>query len=180
MGPRRDSVGRVPDVTPPLTIPRRFCGPATSGNGGWTAGALAAYLAPGPVRVTLRKPPPLDTDLAVALDGDSATATDGDIVVAAAMPADESVTAVEAITAGQARAAESTFAGLDFHPFPTCFSCGLRGSRPRRLHLDPGPQPRRQHRDAGGHLGGARLRRWLGRRPHPAADGARLDDRRDP
>jgi hypothetical protein len=128
----------VPDVTPPLTIPRRFCGPASSGNGGWTAGALAAYLAPGPVRVTLRKPPPLDTDLAVALDGDSATATNGDVVVAAASPADESVTAVEAITADQARAAESTFAGLDFHPFPTCFSCGTGREAHDGLRIFPG------------------------------------------
>ena len=54
-------------------MPRRFCGPASSGNGGWTAGALAALVdhdcpdnraaAWPPIRVALRKPPPLDTPL---------------------------------------------------------------------------------------------------------------------
>ena len=28
----------------PLIVPRRFCGPESSGNGGWTAGALAALV----------------------------------------------------------------------------------------------------------------------------------------
>ena len=35
-------MGADPPVTPGLIVPRRFCGPAVSGNGGWTAGALAA------------------------------------------------------------------------------------------------------------------------------------------
>ena len=56
-------------------VPRRFCGPASSGNGGWTAGALAGLLdhdARRPRRgladrtVTLRRPPPLDVPLPVS------------------------------------------------------------------------------------------------------------------
>ena len=61
-------------MTADLLVPARFCGPPTSGNGGWTAGALAAYLAsavPGPtIEVTLHAPPPLDTPMAVTTADD--------------------------------------------------------------------------------------------------------------
>ena len=54
-----------------LIVPSRFCGPPTSGNGGWTAGALAALLTPHAdgewptIEVTLRQPPPLDQPMPV-------------------------------------------------------------------------------------------------------------------
>ena len=40
-------MGEDPEMSDPapLIVPRRFCGPASSGNGGWTAGALAALVA---------------------------------------------------------------------------------------------------------------------------------------
>src|SRR3546814_4347748 len=53
-----------------LTIPSRFRGPEHSGNGGWSAGALAALVENDcpenraetwpPIEVTLLQPPPLD------------------------------------------------------------------------------------------------------------------------
>ena len=49
-----------------LVVPRRFNGPPESGNGGWTSGAVAALLSPGPggaVQVRLAAPPPLDVEL---------------------------------------------------------------------------------------------------------------------
>src|SRR2546430_10813450 len=47
-----------------LTIAARFCGPATSSNGGYFAG-LVATLASRTLAVRLLKPPPLDTELPV-------------------------------------------------------------------------------------------------------------------
>src|SRR5204863_98542 len=47
-----------------LTIAARFCGPASSSNGGYFAG-LVATLASRTLAVRLLKPPPLDTELAV-------------------------------------------------------------------------------------------------------------------
>ena len=49
-----------------LVVPGRYCGPPDTGNGGYTAGLLAAAMdlsgrPTGPVRVTLRQPPPLDS-----------------------------------------------------------------------------------------------------------------------
>jgi ribosomal protein S12 methylthiotransferase len=46
-----------------LTIPRRFNGPPTSGNGGYVAGAIAACLSDPTVEITLRAPVPLDRAL---------------------------------------------------------------------------------------------------------------------
>src|ERR1700759_2263298 len=51
-------------MTNALTIPPRFCGPSGTGNGGYVCGRIAAYV-DGPATVTLRRPPPLDTPLAV-------------------------------------------------------------------------------------------------------------------
>ena len=47
-----------------ITIPKRFCGPPTSGNGGYSCGRLAAFVQ-GPAEITLRAPPPLDTKLSI-------------------------------------------------------------------------------------------------------------------
>ena len=52
-----------------LTIDRRYRGPLHSGNGGYTAGRLAAFV-DGPAEVTLRLPPPLDRPLTVAEQDD--------------------------------------------------------------------------------------------------------------
>ena len=35
----------MPDL-PDVLVPARFCGPPSSGNGGWSAGAIAAYRRP--------------------------------------------------------------------------------------------------------------------------------------
>ncbi len=137
------SVTGVPRTLPPLTIAARYCGPPSSGNGGWTAGALAAYLAPGPVRVMLRVPPPLDVPLRVELVDDergveTARALHGDVLVAEAAPVETDVAAVEAVDATTARAAEASYAGLTSHPFPTCFVCGTARQEGDGLRIFPG------------------------------------------
>ena len=54
-------------TTDSLVIPSRFRGPPGSGNGGYVCGRIAAYV-DGPVTVTLRRPPPLATPMAVERD----------------------------------------------------------------------------------------------------------------
>jgi hypothetical protein len=129
-----------------LVVPHRFRGPATSGNGGWTSGALAALLtgdavpAP-PVRVRLSAPPPLDTPLDVTGDGSSATASVGDRVVATAtrLGAAEgrAIDPVPPVSPAAAEAAGERYPGLVGHPFPECFTCGT--ARIDGLGLRPGP-----------------------------------------
>ena len=126
-------------MTPTLTIPARFNGPASSGNGGWTAGALAqASGLPSPVTVRLRRPPPLERELDVVPDGEGFELREGDEVVARAGPADDAAWAPPApVDLATARAAETTFAGHRSHPFPRCFSCGP--ARDDGLAIFPGP-----------------------------------------
>ncbi|MFY9914679.1 MAG: hypothetical protein WAK18_08440 [Nocardioidaceae bacterium] len=137
-------------VTPSVvvTIARRFVGPPTSGNGGYTAGLLAEHVphAPDqPVTVTLRRPPPLETPLRVMPPSGSGSQDaltlllDGDAVVAEAGPGEFAAAAVEPVTPAAAHAAESSYEGLRTHPFPTCFVCGTERAAGDGLRLAPGP-----------------------------------------
>jgi hypothetical protein len=119
-----------------MRIPSRFNGPPDSANGGITAGRLAAYVGAPAVEVTLRMPPPLDTDLRVDASAGSARLLHGDALVAEAVPTTVDVEVPEPLPVEQARAAEQEYAGLVAHPFPTCFSCGTQ--RADGLGLRPG------------------------------------------
>jgi hypothetical protein len=132
-----------------LIVPRRFCGPPDSGNGGWTAGALATALSRGTddhaaswptIEVSLRQPPPLDSALAVALgDDETATATFGGAVIATArLAAEAALVEVDTVEPAVARAAEAAYAGHAFHPFPTCFACGTGREEGDGLRIFPG------------------------------------------
>jgi hypothetical protein len=144
-----------------LSIARRFSGPRDSANGGYTAGVLAAvFLAcradrpervdhtdhtdrhddadPGAVEVTLRKPPPLDTALALHSDADSTILGLGDQVVAQARAGALVADPVDAVSLAGAREAETSYAGLTAHPFVTCFTCGPDRERGDGLRLAPG------------------------------------------
>lgn len=146
----------MPDL-PDLIVPARFRGPPSSGNGGWSAGAIAVRAhqacpdaAPGSghrdhtlpwpaVTVSLQAPPPLDVPLSVtASDDGGVTATyDGRPVLSARCSHDE-ITDVEPVHPDEARAAMPLFAGIASHPFPTCFSCGTGRAPGDGLRLQPG------------------------------------------
>ena len=116
-----------PGVTTSVTVPARFCGPPTSGNGGYTAGVLASrLLGPGGVEVTLRRPPPLERVLAVVGDSSRLELRDGDDLVAEAVPVTLDVDPPPAVGWDDAvvASASSTFRDATQHPFPTCFACG--------------------------------------------------------
>jgi hypothetical protein len=133
-------------TTPPVIVPRRFCGPPSSGNGGWTAGSLAATL-PHPadrcrswptITVALRQPPPLDVELPVADEDGTHVASYGGRPVAQARLADRDPEPVEPVGADEARAAEASYPGLRSHPFPTCFACGTEREEGDGLRIFPG------------------------------------------
>jgi hypothetical protein len=116
-----------------MRIERRFNGPADSGNGGITSGLLAAHVEASVVQVTLRKPPPLETELTVQ----EGRLLDGDVLVAEAVPGAVDVTAPPAISVAAAREVSARFAGLLDHPFPTCFVCGTARTDGLGLHAGP-------------------------------------------
>lgn len=108
-----------------ISISRRFCGPPTSGNGGYTAGVLAQHLG-GTAEVTLRQPPPLDRPLRIDTDDSGARLLDGDQLVASATTAVVDVAPPIPIPydAAVGSSMASPFLNTDTHPFPTCFVCG--------------------------------------------------------
>jgi hypothetical protein len=138
----------LPDL-PDLVVPSRFCGPPSSGNGGWSAGAISAYAGdecpddharPWPaVTVSLMAPPPIDVPMTVAPaeQGGVVATYDGRPVLAARCTTDE-VADVEPVAPDEARAAEASYAGLTSHPFPTCFSCGTGRAPGDGLRIFPG------------------------------------------
>ncbi|KQW42591.1 hypothetical protein ASC77_23250 [Nocardioides sp. Root1257] len=121
---------------PDLLVPRRFCGPPSSGNGGYTAGALAAMVDAPAVSVSLLSPPPLDTAMPVEVVDGVSVASAGGAPVARAEVADLEDAAVDPVPVEEARTAEASYAGLGSHPFPTCFSCGT--ARDDGLRIFPG------------------------------------------
>ncbi|HET9842724.1 MAG TPA: hypothetical protein VFQ01_12025 [Nocardioides sp.] len=132
-----------------LIIPSCFCGPPSSGNGGYSAGALAAYAGddcpedrsrPWPVvTVSLLAPPPLEVPMSVAAAvGEGVVASYAGRQVLAARCTEDEITDVLPVSPDEARAAESTYAGLTSHPFPTCFACGTGRDRGDGLRIFPG------------------------------------------
>jgi hypothetical protein len=132
---------------PTLTIPSRYCGPATSGNGGYACGVIAGY-AGGPVTVKLRQPPPLDAPMTVEQDGEGTLRVrhDGTLIAETApspapltteqhLPCPVSMDEVRSVT-GRARYFEQPY-------FPDCFVCGPNRRPGDGLRIFPGPIPDR-------------------------------------
>ena len=122
-----------------MRIPARHMGPPGSANGGVTCGRLAAYLASPVAQVTLRRPPPLDTDLRVDVGPDGVTLWDGEQAVAEGVPGAVEVEPPPAVDVATAQHAAQHYAGLTIHPFPGCFVCGTDREPPDALGLRPGP-----------------------------------------
>lgn len=121
------------------TIPSRFNGPPSSGNGGYSCGLLAAHIA-GPARVRLHVPPPLETEMRITPTSSGGVEMhEGSTLVGSAEPASLELAIPEPPSQAAARAAMDQFPCYEHHIFPTCFVCGP--ARPHRdgLSLFPGP-----------------------------------------
>ncbi|GAA0446932.1 hypothetical protein Ade02nite_85640 [Paractinoplanes deccanensis] len=122
-----------------MRISQRFNGPPGTGNGGWSAGAFAVAAGArvgGPLlEVTLRVPPPLETEMRFE-DG---SVLDGETVVATVAEAGGPLPVVAPVALAEAEEAARSYAGFTAHPFPTCYVCGTE--RPDGLRIFPGPLP---------------------------------------
>ena len=124
-----------------LTIPARFNGPPHSGNGGYTAGLVAAALGGPSAEVTLKAPPPLDRPLDVEVCGDSVVVRDGETVVALAAARSIDVEPPPPVPFDAAAAAgeHGPFWDAARHPFPSCFVCGPVRDEGDGLRIFAGP-----------------------------------------
>ena len=121
-----------------ITIGARFCGPPDSGNGGYVAGMLAGQ-SHVPVRVRLRKPPPLNASLLVrTLDNGRLELKRDDELVAEAEPYQLELQAPPAPSYVDALDASRAYSGFKHHPYPTCFVCGPQRARGDGLRIFPG------------------------------------------
>lgn len=125
-----------------LVIARRFRGPPTSGNGGYTCGMLAAA-ASRPVEVRLITPPPLDHRLEVV--DDPATGglrlMDGDATVATATPKTFELEVPRPPSYAEALAAVSGYEGFQAHAYSDCFVCGPVRQRGDGMRVFAAPVP---------------------------------------
>ncbi|MFD1507773.1 hypothetical protein FE374_08835 [Georgenia yuyongxinii] len=129
-----------------FTVPRRYCGPPHSANGGWVSGHLARHVptstALPAVSVRLLSPPPLDRAMQVhpVADGGTEVADGVTPVLRAHAVGALSIDDVPApVTYAAAVAAGAAYPGLHDHPFPTCFVCGTARTLGDALLLRPGP-----------------------------------------
>jgi hypothetical protein len=117
-----------------IVIERKFRGPSGSANGGYTCGVLASFM-PGPAKVTLRLPPPLERPLEVDTQN-GLRLLDGDAVVADAVPAEFEFDVPEPVSFEEAAAAALP-RGDRASVFPECFVCGWKREDGMRIYAGP-------------------------------------------
>ena len=125
-----------------ISIERRFCGPPTSGNGGYVGGRLAAFVSTDDenpaVAVRLSAPPPLDLDLDVRAEAQGVGLYAGDRPVASAQAVPLTLSPSSSPSYAAASEAARRFRGFDEHPLPGCFVCGIDREPGDGLRIFPG------------------------------------------
>ena len=126
-----------------VIINKRFCGPKTSGNGGYSAG-LFAQIIDGPAAVMLQRPPPLDTPITLrSMDDGGFEAVHKNHVIAKIMPATVEIEPPKLPSKSGVQYAHDHF--LDDvdgeHMLPYCFVCGNKRASGDGLRLFTGPVP---------------------------------------
>jgi hypothetical protein len=121
-----------------ITVARRFNGPPSSGNGGYSAGLIAAAIGEA-VAVRLHQPVPMDRELIVRTqDDDRWQVHDGETLIASATRTQVSANAPHAPSYTEALGISKHYVGFNQHEFPDCFVCGPHRKRHDGLCIFPG------------------------------------------
>lgn len=108
-----------------VTISARFRGPPQSANGGYACGLLARHVDAPAVEVTLRLPPPLETELRVSETAEGVELRDAESLVAEGRAIDAfDLDPPDPASLAEAQAAREASPLHDRHPWPMCFVCG--------------------------------------------------------
>jgi hypothetical protein len=123
-----------------LVIDGRFNGPPASAHGGYASGLLARHVDPMAAEVTLRSPPPLDTELEIREKDGDARLFDGETLVAQARGCDP--LDLELPDPVGLEEAELARQGSPLHhssPYASCFVCGPERRPPDGMRVIAGP-----------------------------------------
>ncbi|WP_428407757.1 hypothetical protein [Hyphococcus sp.] len=125
-----------------VVIGTRFCGPRTSGNGGYCAG-LFAQMVDGTAAVMLKAPPPLDTPIALREGECGFEAVAGETLIANIEPASVKVSPPPIPDdAAVARGHDDFLKAEGGHQIiPYCFVCGKERAPGDGLRIFSGPCP---------------------------------------
>lgn len=109
-----------------VTIGKRFQGPTGSGQGGYTAGLVAAEMT-GPLQADFHRRIPLERPMAVteAPDGHRSMVDSGEVVVRVA-PVNDEIPVPPVVGLDEAAAARSAYSPWGPEAVPFCFSCGVQ------------------------------------------------------
>jgi hypothetical protein len=141
-------------TTETVTVPDRFRGPPSSGNGGYVCGLFGGLLTDGrfdlpeqqAAEVTLRAPVPLDQPIAVRRNGHTLSAHHGETLIVEAALAPLQLDVPEPASWEQALAVRAQSPSLQraMHPWlrserlgfhPVCFCCGAELAPDQGLHV---------------------------------------------
>jgi hypothetical protein len=119
-----------------IVIGKQFCGPPSSGNGGYVCGVMAEGV-DGPATAVLRAPVPLDTPL--TLENATLTGEDGALIGQAGPAKTELPDPPPAPSLDAARLAGERHIGLTQRTHPICFTCGTAREEGDGLRVFAGP-----------------------------------------
>jgi len=125
-------------MTQTVIINRRFQGPPSSGNGGYSCAMIGRFI-DGPAAVRLRIPPPLDTPLEVRTKDGRVELYSRDELVATGRSATVELDIPRPPDFRGAQAASGRFRGFINHFYPGCFVCGPEREQGDGLRIFAGP-----------------------------------------
>jgi len=120
-----------------IAVARRFNGPPSSGNGGYTAGLIAGVIGE-PIAVRLHQPVPLERELRIAEAGERWTVRDGEELIATATRTSVAVEVPRPPSFSAAVASSTRYVGFKDHGYPDCFVCGPNREPHDGLRVFPG------------------------------------------
>ncbi len=127
-----------------IVIEGRFNGPPRSAHGGYACGVIARHVDPRLAEVTLRSPPPLDTEMEVREAGPGVRLFDGETLIAEARaPKPLELELPEPVTLAEAEAGREASPLHRHSPYASCFVCGPERRPGDGLRVIAGPVPGR-------------------------------------
>lgn len=120
-----------------FTIATRFCGPENSGNGGYVCVVLANHV-DYTAEVTLRQPPPLNTEMEIVVEEKKLRLMLSSETIATVKPGHINFEAPQAPDFEMAIEASKKYLGFKAHSYQYCFVCGPKRESPDALCIFPG------------------------------------------